>query len=234
MNKIENKKFFMERNLDKNSAVKIKNQELINCVFDNCSIGIEDNLSKISLFKNIKIVDCTIFNCLVGPAIFEDIVIKNLKTGDIAIFYLPLLKHVKIEGRVGSLKINNNGFILNKDLSLQKELLDFKNKFYETVDWALDISCAKFVDFYCLGIPAHLIKINNENQFIAKRSNIIKSGILNSDFSTKNPIVDVMLQFLIDSNEEETVLAAPMAKAKKQRDLILSGLLKLRDQGILE
>ena len=164
MNKIENKRFFMEKSLDKNSIVNIQNQELINCIFDNCSIGTEDNLSKISYFKNIKMTDCTILNCMVGPTIFEDVLIKNLKTGDIAIFDLPLLRHVKIEGKVGNLKINNIGFTLEKSLSKKKELLDLKNKFYETVDWALDISCAKFIDFYCLGIPTHLIKINNENQ----------------------------------------------------------------------
>lgn len=234
MNKIENKRFFMEKSLDKNSIVNIQNQELINCIFDNCSIGTEDNLSKISYFKNIKMTDCTILNCMVGPTIFEDVLIKNLKTGDIAIFDLPLLRHVKIEGKVGNLKINNIGFTLEKSLSKKKELLDLKNKFYETVDWALDISCAKFIDFYCLGIPTHLIKINNENQFIAKKNNIIKSGILDSDFSIQNPVVGIMLQFLIDSDESETVLAAPMAKTKKQRDLILSGLLELRSQGILE
>lgn len=222
----------MERNL---SGIEIKNQDLIGCVFDNCSIGTQDDLSKISSFKNITMLDCSIFNCMVGPTIFEDIHIRNLKTGDIAIFDLPLLKHVKIEGKIGKLKINEDGFILDKKLTNKKELFDFKNKFYEAVDWALDISCAKFLDFYCLGVPVDLIKINNENQFIARKDNIVKSGILdNSDFSNENPVVSVMLQFLVDSNENETVLAAPMAKAKKQRDVILSGLLELRNQGILE
>ncbi|WP_369585961.1 hypothetical protein [Kingella oralis] len=43
----------------------------------------------------------------------------------------------------------------------------------------------------------------------------------------------VMLQFLIDSGESETVLAAPMAKAKKQRDAVLAGLLELKERGIV-
>jgi hypothetical protein len=56
---------------------------------------------------------------------------------------------------------------------------------------------------------------------------------LDSDFTRKHPIVGVMLQFLIDSGESKTVLAAPMGKAKKQRDAVLVGLMELKEQGIL-
>ena len=228
---IKNTRFFMERSLDKHTPISIENKTVSHCVFDNCSIGTRDNAANISRFKNIRLSDCEILNCMVGPAVFEDIEIRNLKTGDIAVFNTPLLKRVRLEGKIGKLKITNTGFDLSQNLS--REMLRFKTEFYENVDWALDISRAEFLDFYCLGVPAHLIKTNKENQFIAKRSRILESDILDSDFADRHPIADVMLQFLIDSGESETVLAAPMAKAKKQRDAVLAGLLELKERGIL-
>lgn len=61
----------------------------------------------------------------------------------------------------------------------------------------------------------------------------MQSGILDINFPRRHPVAGVMLQFLIDSGESETVLAAPMAKAKKQRDAVLAGLTELKEQGIL-
>lgn len=228
---IKNTRFFMERSLDKHAPVSIENQALAHCVFDNCSIGTRDDAANISRFKNIRLSDCEILNCMVGPAVFEDIEIRNLKTGDIAVFNTPLLRRVRLEGKIGKLKINNTGFDLN--LSLSKEILRFKNEFYANTDWALDISRAEFLDFYCLGVPVQLIKTNGENQFAAQRDTIVQSGILDTDFPRRYPVAGVMLQFLVDSGESETVLAAPMAKAKKQRDAVLAGLLELKERGIL-
>ena len=220
---IKNTRFFMERSLDKRAPVRMENKALSHCVFDNCSIGTQDDAAKISRFKNIRLSDCEILNCMVGPAVFEDIEINNLNT--------PLLKRVRLAGKIGKLKISNTGFDLIQGLS--GEILRFKNDFYADTDWALDISRAQFLDFYCLGVPARLITINHENQFVAQRSRILESGVLDSDFAGRHPVAGVMLQFLIDLGESETVLAAPMAKAKKQRDAVLAGLLELKERGIV-
>ena len=83
---------------------------------------------------------------MVGPAVFEDIEINNLKTGDIAVFNLPLLKRVRLEGKIGKLKISNTGFDLTQSLS--GEILRFKNDFYADTDLALYISRAQILDFY--------------------------------------------------------------------------------------
>ena len=228
---IKNTRFFMERSLDKRAPVRMENKALSHCVFDNCSIGTQDDAAKISRFKNIRLSDCEILNCMVGLAVFEDIEINNLKTGDIAVFNTPLLKRVRLAGKIGKLKISNTGFDLIQGLS--GEILRFKNDFYADTDWALDISRAQFLDFYCLGVPARLITINHESQFVAQRSRILESGVLDSDFAGRHPVAGVMLQFLIDLGESETVLAAPMAKAKKQRDAVLAGLLELKERGIV-
>ena len=159
---IKNTRFFMERSLDKRAPVRMENKALSHCVFDNCSIGTQDDAAKISRFKNIRLSDCEILNCMVGPAVFEDIEINNLKTGDIAVFNLPLLKRVRLEGKIGKLKISNTGFDLTQSLS--GEILRFKNDFYADTDWALDISRAQFLDFYCLGVPV-LSKSTTKTRF---------------------------------------------------------------------
>ena len=86
---IKNTRFFMERSLDKRAPVRMENKALWHCVFYNCSIGTQDDAAKISRFKTIRLSDCEILNCMVGPAVFEDIEINNLKTGDIAVFNTP-------------------------------------------------------------------------------------------------------------------------------------------------
>ena len=233
MKTVRDHKFYMERNLDLEQGIEISNKELINCIFDNCHIGTRDDITKLSIFKNIDMTDCLLFNCLIGPVILEDITIKNLKTGDIAIFNLPLLKHIKIEGKIGKIKINNIGFNLMPTPEEKKKMIEMKNSFYQKVDWAIDISNAKFLDFFCLGIPANLFKINPEHQFIANRDKIIESGILSSKFINKNIVLNTMLQLFVESEESDMVLVAPLAKAKKYREPILSDLQKLRQEKII-
>ena len=67
---IKNTRFFMERSLDKHTPISIENKTVSHCVFDNCSIGTRDNAANISRFKNIRLSDCEILNCMVGPAVF--------------------------------------------------------------------------------------------------------------------------------------------------------------------
>ena len=150
--------------------------------------------------------DCLLFNCLIGPVILEDITIKNLKTGDIAIFNLPLLKHIKIEGKIGKIKINNIGFNLMPTPEEKKKMIEMKNSFYQKVDWAIDISNAE---------------------------KIIESGILSSEFINKNIVLNTILQLFVESGESDMVLVAPLAKAKKYREPILSDLQKLRQEKII-
>ena len=107
-----------------------------------------------------------------------------------------------------------------------------KNSFYQKVDWAIDISNAEFLDFFCLGIPTNLFKINPEHQFIANRDKIIESGILSSKF-IKNIVLNTILQLFVESEENDMVLVAPLAKAKKYREPILSDLQKLRQEKII-
>ena len=233
MNTIRDYKFYMEKNLDLEHGIEISNKKLINCIFDNCHIGTHDNITKLSIFKNIDMTDCLLFNCLIGPVILEDITIKNLKTGDIAIFNLPLLKHIKIEGKIGKIRINNIGFNLMPTPEEKKKMIDMKNSFYQKVDWAIDISNAEFLDFFCLGIPTNLFKINPEHQFIANRDKIIESGILSSEFINKNIVLNTILQLFVESGESDMVLVAPLAKAKKYREPILSDLQKLRQEKII-
>ena len=233
MNTVKEHKFYMERNLDLEQGIEISNKELINCIFDNCHIGTRDDITKLSIFRNIDMIDCSLLNCLIGPVILEDITIKNLKTGDIAIFNLPLLKHIKIEGKIGKIKINNIGFNLMPTLEEKKKMIDMKNSFYQKVDWAIDISNAEFLDFFCLGIPTNLFKINPEHQFIANRDKIIESSILSSKFINKNIVLNTILQLFIESEENDMVLVAPLAKAKKYREPILSDLQKLRQEKII-
>ena len=230
MNTFKDHKFYMERNLDLEQGIEISNKELINCIFDNCHIGTRDDITKLSTFRNIDMIDCSLLNCLIGPVILEDITIKNLKTGDIAIFNLPLLKHIKIEGKIGKIKINNIGFNLMPTPEENKKMIEMKN---QKVDWAIDISNAEFLDFFCLSIPTNLFKINPEHQFIANRDKIIESGILSSKFINKNIVLNTILQLFVESEENDIVLVAPLAKAKKYREPILSDLQKLRQEKII-
>ena len=205
-----------------------------NCIFDNCALSISKNPSNISKIKNVIAENLSVSSCDIGPCIFEDVLIENLRINEILIFHSPLFKNVKLSGNIGNLKINSAAFSIYDRPDLQNCFNELRNNYYKNIEYALDISEAKFLSFDCNGIPSDLIKRNKDSQFIIRKKNISNIDRLNKEFAIAYPYVFFMVKMFLDSPHLDEVLVAPLAKPTKKYKPILEGLTRLQELGIVD
>ncbi|SMB87936.1 hypothetical protein SAMN05660772_02776 [Pasteurella testudinis DSM 23072] len=229
-NKIEN--YFFKKNF-----IDIFNKErsiFINSIFDNCDIGLPNNIEDLPIIKNIEFNECVFLFCTFGPIILDNIKFKNIRFENYGIFWSPFLKNVIIDGKISSFRINKNIFLSDKNPELQKKANEFRQHFYKKIDWAIDISRAKFSNFDYSGIPGELFIRDPENQILIKKDKFFSLSLLDDKFKEKFDYVTMCLENFLDSDDYDIVIPVPLSKPKKIRQPILEGLLELRKQGFAE
>lgn len=226
--KISNYTFLKKDLLD---IITPDTMEFHNTIFDNCDIGLSDDINHLPHFKNIKFEHCSFIFCTLGSAIFENIEFNNIKFEDYGIFWGSLFNKVKLKDKFTSFRINTNGFMLDKDPSTQEALDKFRIKFYENVDWALDISEAKFSSFDYTGIPGKLFIRDTDTQFLISKKDFYSLDLLENSFKKNFNYLMMYLEDFIESEDEDIVIPVPLSKPKKQRQLILDGFQELRNLG---
>ena len=118
----------------------------------------------------------------------------------------------------------------------QKPFEDYRARFYTDVEWALDISAARFKDFDVRGVPGRLIRRDPESQVLITRERalqIARPG-WERQLDPANKLWPFMINLFIGDGDPDTVLVAPLAAAKAKRDPLLNGLQELRAIGLAE
>jgi hypothetical protein len=188
------------------------------------------NPRKRSLIRNIQLIDCEVTGCTIYPAIIEDVLVSNLITHNLLQTQGTVFKHIKLEGNIGEIMINpfvNPGWATPKEQSV----FDRANaEYYETVDWALDISEARFYECDIRRVPTRLIRRDPETQVIVTREKAIIGKW--KELNLSKTYWDTGIQFLLNRGDPDVVLVAPK-KNPKFPDL-LDGLKMLRDAGVAE
>ncbi|MEB2845679.1 hypothetical protein GAO09_29455 [Rhizobiales bacterium RZME27] len=229
---------------DKNADLDIKDTIFRNCSFDNCLLsehrpkGVLDKFP-FSIWKsdprrfqvtNVLIENCKAIGCQFGPAILSDVTVSNSTANDLTIFWGTLFRRVRFVGRLSAFRINALVDAV-PDAKIQAAYDRTRNAFYQETDWAIDISQARFTSFSCVGNPARLFRLDAETQGIVRRQNVPADWT--SKFYETNawgPWVAALLA----GDDDDVVLATPLAKPKTTRDRFLADLHVLRDLGIVD
>lgn len=234
MKKFENQTF--SRLFDRGDGLYIEDAIFQSCSFEMCALSLTQDISKISTIRNIKLADCSVNSCETGPAVFSNVVIDNLKTNDLFILWCPYFDRVTISGNVGRLKINSAADPSTMGGAAQKPFDDYRLRFYEGVDWALDISRARFKEFDVLGIPGRMIRRDPNSQVLITRERalqVAKPG-WEKGLNPNNKIWPFAIRLFLNDGDADMVLVAPLGAPKAKRDLLLYGLQELRDIGLAE
>lgn len=200
------------------------------CRFISCSISVTMNPRRRSLIRNIQFYGCEVTGCTIYPAIIEDVLISNLKTHNLLRTEGAVFKHVKLEGNIGEIMISplvNPGWAKPKQ---QAAFDDANVRYYETVDWALDISEGRFIDCDIRRVPARLIRRDPETQVIITREKALAGEWRKLDLSKTYWATSI--QFLLNRGDRDVVLVAPKRNSKYSE--LLDGLKMLRDAGVAE
>jgi len=218
---------------DRGDALRLENKHFENCMFENCALSLTKDASRRSVVKNVSLKNCAFNGCGLGPAILEDVDVNGLSTNDLFIVWAATFQHVKLSGYVGKMKINQWAHFVDRTSATQGPFTAHREELYSSLDWALDISGALFLEFELEGVPARLIRRDPETQVVVTRAGALGEAWQNHANARNNPW-SFSIQLFLSDGVEDMVLAAPLAASKKKRDDLIKGLKELRDLGVAE
>lgn len=200
------------------------------CRFVSCSVSTTLNPRKRSIVQNICFYGCEVRGCMINPAIVEDVLISSLKTHTLLQTWGAVFKHVKLEGNIGRIMISP--FIApGVAKPHQQAAFDKANaEYYQQVDWALDISEARFYECDIRGIPARLIRRDPQTQVVVTREKALLGEWRKLDLT--RTFWSGWIELFLQEEALDVVLVAPK-RHPKFNDL-LDGLKMLRDAGVAE
>jgi hypothetical protein len=222
--------------VDRGDKLRIEEMKFTECTFQRCVLSMTQDISKMSEVRALELIDCAMDRCDTGPMIASDVTVSNLRTSDLLILWCPYLDRVVLAGRIGSMKINLHADPSTVGNDRQKPFDAFRDRFYAGVEWALDISKARFRGFDIRGVPGRLIRRDPESQILVTRERALKVAApgWEKQLDPSNKLWPFMINLFLSDGDPDTVLVAPLGAPKARRDLLLRGLHELRMIGLAE
>lgn len=184
-----------------------------------------------NIVRDVELVDLIQINASLNTSVLDNVTLHNLKRQGASPIFLwgCVFKHVKLSGSLSGIKINRSAGPLHPD---QKKWDAATVAFYGTVDWALDISEAKFKGGCSFeAVPGHLVRRNPQTQVLVTRDKLNASDWRQLQYD--GTAIDIALSwFLSESLFDSVVLAARSDSKWAKRDLAV--LQMLRSEGIAD
>jgi len=203
------------------------------CTFSNCALSLTKDINLRSTVSNVDVNNCAVSGCNIGPAIFENVQVTGLSTADLLIVWGAIFNRVTLSGPIGKVKLNQYVHPVDRTEPTQGPFDEHRKKFYESIEWALDISGAEFKEFELRGIPAKLIRRDTETQVVVTRERAQKLG-WEDELDPSNKLWPFMIKLFLSDGDKDMVLVAPKGAVKKKRDELIRGLQELRALGVAE
>ena len=218
---------------DRGDALSLDAMRFVDCKFENAALSLTKSIDRRSVVSNVELVRCSANGCDIGPAILRNVKVDTLATDDLLIVWGALFDQVKLQGAIGKIKINHHVHHVDRSEATQGPFDRARRKFYESVEWALDISEARFKEFDVRGIPARLIRRDPETQVVVTRDGALKPG-WQEHLSPSNTLWPFMIKLFLSDGDQDMVLVAPIGAPKAKRDALIKGLKELRELGVAD
>lgn len=221
---------------DHGGRARIQDLSFTACTFEACVLSMTDDLARIAEVRRVELIDCTENGCHIGPIILSEVKVSGLRTNDLFIMWCPYLDRVTMSGDIGRIKINSWAGVSTFEKSSQQPFEQFRKAFYSKVEWALDISKARFREFDISGVPGRLVRRDPESQVLITRERASEVAIpgWETKLDPSNDVWPYVIRAFLRGGNEDTVLVAPLAAPKGERDPLLRGLMELRRIGLAE
>jgi hypothetical protein len=187
-----------------------------------------------TIVRRVRATAC-IVSVRIGPVLFEDVEIDGLRTvGNPVWVRAGLFHHVVLKGKIGSLSLTNvRRLVITPTVEIEQEQAAFDAsamKFYASMDWAIDISEARFRELdWRLNVPARLVRRDPVTQIVVTRERALEGTWRKIPL---HPTLSISLDMFVRSEHLDTILIA--AKAASYYKDQLDGIQRLRDAGIAE
>ena len=200
---------------------------LKNVFFQHCYLSHIRNPAKRPLVQNVILTKCKVNQCSIDSGVLENVLIDHLKCLSTMLCRRTALRHVTLKGKIGVIR-----FLLPVTGEPPKEVARMKQaneEYYNTVDWALDITEAQFKDVYIRDIPTHLIRRDPETQMIVAPQSTWKKDFRELDYLDMG--FNSQLYDFVKQGEPDMLLIAP--RRSKYFEDKMNDLERLREAQIL-
>jgi len=211
-----------------NSAV-VGNCSIASVAFHNNSIGIPSKPKDRCVIRDVSVYRCEHWACHAYGALFEDVTVTDIRGGGKAPSFLwgCVYSRVTLRGLISGLLFRWQ--LDPNDVTTSKRFLASNLALYESIDWALDISAAKFSFLQCLtGVPPKLVRINPEVHFVLS----LKAASELVSRSAAKDIWAICAEELIESGMDSVVIVVGGSGKKQQAEI--QSALALRAEGLLQ
>jgi hypothetical protein len=146
----------------------IRDLQLVRCEFIGSNLSQFDDPELSLVVRDVTATRCVAKRSSIDGVRFEDVLVDGLTTSNGPTLYGCTFRHVTLKGRIGLIKIIGPNFSLPQDV--QDAFAASIARYYQEVDWALDISQAEFdstPDLFF--VPGDLVRRDPETQYLLRR-----------------------------------------------------------------
>lgn len=219
---------------DQDSSAVFEDYDFERCRFVSCALSITRDVRRRSTIRNVRLIDCEEVGCGLDCAIVEDTLVDGLKTSDLFQTWGAVFKHVTLRGKIGRVMVSavlapdTKGFA---PADQQRALDEANRRYYERVDWALDIREAEFAEADLRGVPGHLVRRDPSTQALVRREQALKGTWREVDLSGTHWGISLEMLARDGTVDSEVFVASRRARNFKA---LVAGLARLREAGIAE
>jgi len=211
-------------------TTEISKVDLHSPFFDNCGLGTEKSDNRRICVSQVRIKKAKQRACFLRGIDFQDVSIDGLgQVGRIPLFVKGcLFEHTVLAGRMTMIKFN---WYPDPAAAASAVNSDFNRRaleFYNNIDWAIDISQAKFTASMSLEIiPGHLVRRDEATQALIRRTKI--TSVDWESLPWNGSSLNIVIQWWLDlSIFDSTVLIASKNSNGFTRDLDAIQMLRAR------
>jgi hypothetical protein len=213
---------------DRDSGAVVRNLTFRRCHFERCTSCSSDPALRPTV-RNAQLTDCSQLACSIGGTILEDVVVDGLNA-DREVLYTggAVFKHVLLRGKIDSVFITP--VVSAARLRIQEAFDRANARYYDGIDWALDISHGEFLDLAIVGVPAHLIRRDPETQIVVTREKTTSRDW--KSIHIRNKLWRMALSFCLRGAAQSVVLVA--GKQNPEFPDLVADLRMLQKTGLAE
>jgi hypothetical protein len=199
--------------------------------FHNNSTAVPTDPAKRLTIRNVSIYRCHHWACHAHGVVFDNVTLTDVRGGGVgakapSFLWGCVFSRVQIRGPLSGLwwrwKVEPD------DDSLSRRFLWANIALYQSIDWALDVSEARFSIYESLlGVPARLVKRDPTRHFVMTR----EAALSLAAESGESTVWRITAQLLVESGLPDTVIVVG-GSGKRQRTE-LDAAKALTDRGLL-
>lgn len=209
-------------NLDFRGDRVVADQFLDRCTFSICHAH-SLSLQKRPVFRRIIVKKCKLNSVDAHGAIFDECTVDGLRTNRLSMITGCAFRRVVLRGDLGQ-------FLIRASKRGNADPIDQANlRFYEGVDWALDISEARATTLDIRDVPLELIRRNPETQAIVRKARLPYEEMLRIGLGPA--ATQILSTFFPDDPDRKLFVACARSKTYAAR---VEAFQQLRNAGLAE